>query len=45
MAVVSLGPIALVSLIVLMPPAIVLGAWYRNRRPAREYARADRSPY
>jgi hypothetical protein len=33
-------PIALLSLIVLAPLAIVLNSWYRNRRAERDYLRA-----
>jgi hypothetical protein len=33
-------PIALLSLIVLTPLAIVLNSWYRNRRAERDYLRA-----
>lgn len=34
-------PIALLSLIVLVPLGILLGSWYRNRRAEREYLRAS----
>jgi hypothetical protein len=34
-------PIALLSLIVLAPLAIVLNSWYRNRRAERDYLRAQ----
>lgn len=33
-------PIALLSLIVLVPLGILLGSWYRNRRAERDYLRA-----
>jgi hypothetical protein len=33
-------PIGLLGLLVLGPIAVMLGMWYRNRRAAREYARA-----
>jgi hypothetical protein len=33
-------PIALLSLIVLAPLAIVLNSWYRHRRAERDYLRA-----
>jgi hypothetical protein len=34
-------PIAVVSLILLVPLGLGVGAWYRNRRAAREYARRE----
>src|SRR5919109_1972782 len=35
-------PVALLSLIVLLPLVITLGFWYQNRKAEREYARAAR---